>query len=38
MADKNNKKPAIDWLQVIVQIIAGLITGAILLVIEKLIN
>ena len=36
MADK--KKSPIDWVQVAVELITGLVTGIILLIIEKIIN
>ncbi len=33
---KRNKKSPIDWTQVTVEIIVGLITGTILMILEKL--
>jgi len=35
---KHKKKKSIDWIQVLVELIVGLFTGIILLIIEKLLN
>lgn len=37
MSKKKRKKP-IDWIEVLVQLLTGLITGIILLIIDKLLN
>lgn len=35
---KKSKKKSIDWIQIAVELIVGLLTGIILLIIEKLLN
>lgn len=37
-SNNNNKKPEINWIQVVVELITGLVTGLILILLERLIN
>lgn len=38
MSKKKQKKRPVDWIEVLVQFLTGLITGIILLIIDKLLN
>ncbi|MGF6366066.1 F0F1-type ATP synthase assembly protein I [Aequitasia blattaphilus] len=35
---KHKKKSHIDWIQIVVEIVAGLFTGIILMIIDRLLN